>query len=94
MELLVITDDRSYILSVKAEQGAYTSFRWDKIYETFSVNKDSKIFYGDFNDDRMTDLLVRNGSNWKTLVGTGLAFMESGFTFNQNVILMAITMMT
>ena len=87
MELLVIVDDRSYVLALKQEQGSYTSYRWDKIYETYSLNKDSKVFYGDFNGDGKTDLLVKNGGSWQTLLATGDSYTGSAFTFNQTVIL-------
>lgn len=47
-----------------------------------------KVFPGDFNGDRKTDLLVRNtDGSWKILYGKGYSFLNYPFSFNQAVVI-------
>lgn len=55
---------------------------------TNAIIKDNKIFAGDFNGDRKTELLLKNNdATWKILYSTGKGYISSAFTFNQSVIL-------
>jgi YD repeat-containing protein len=87
-EILVTHGSQSYLYSIKAttEIPGY-SFIAQLIYTTEIVS-DCKLFLGDFNGDRKTDILVRNPNQiWKILYSTGLAFTSVSFSFNQAVIL-------
>ena len=88
MEILVTKDATSYILSIQRVSVATGfSFIASVIYTTTAVIKDNKIFAGDFNGDKKSDLLVRNNDGtWKILYSTGKSFSASGFTFNQSVV--------
>jgi RHS repeat-associated protein len=86
MELLVTIGATSYVLSITYAFDLWTAYRWDVIYQTNSVNNNTRIFPGDFNADRKTDLLVRSSiSNWYILYSTGKTFITQSFTFNRTV---------
>jgi RHS repeat-associated protein len=84
-ELLVTKDYQTYIIKVQRVSATTGfSFAASVVYSTYEINKDSKVYFGDFNSDRKTDILVRNSSgSWKILYGTGTAFTTVPFGFNQ-----------
>lgn len=85
MEILVVKDGQSYILSIqRLPPSTGQSFASSVIYTSGEITKDSKIYPGDFNGDRKTDILARNSNGtWKVLYSTGKAFVASSFTFVQ-----------
>lgn len=86
-EVLVTRGSQSYIFSFRNEiQGNDIVFFATIILTTSDIVSTDKIFPGDFNGDRKTDLLVRqNNGNWKILTSTGKNFVSSSFTFSQTV---------
>jgi RHS repeat-associated protein len=87
MELLVIKDQQTYILSVDKSSSApgYT-YGASVLLNTSLITKDTKYYPGDFNGDRKTDILVRNiNGTWAILYSTGTTFISVAFTFNQTV---------
>ncbi|MBO9563069.1 MAG: VCBS repeat-containing protein [Niastella sp.] len=88
MELLVTKDYTTYVLAIQRVSATTGfSFAASVIYSTSSIIKDNKIFPGDFNGDRKTDLLVRNNSGgWNIFYSTGTAYTSQSFAFNQAVV--------
>lgn len=85
-ELLVVKDAQSYVLGIQLlPPSTGYSYGGTVLLTTSEVEKNSRVYPGDFNGDRKTDLLVRNSNGtWKILYSTGSAFIASGFTFNQS----------
>lgn len=88
MEILVVKDQQAYILSInRVSATTGYSFATSVLYSTGEIVKDNKIFSGDYNGDKKTDLLVRNNNGtWKVLYSTGKAFVAQTFTFSQSVV--------
>lgn len=86
-ELFISSTNLSGVLSFdRISPASGYSFSEQVIYNTSEVKDGYKVFAGDFNGDRKTDLLVRNNTgSWKILYGTGKAFVSVPFTFNQSV---------
>ncbi|MBX9784093.1 MAG: FG-GAP-like repeat-containing protein [Chitinophagaceae bacterium] len=84
-EILVTKDNQSYILRIqRLAPSTGQSFGSTVIYTTNEITKDSKVYPGDFNNDRKTDLLVRNANgSWKILYGTSTSYTIRSFSFIQ-----------
>jgi len=89
MELLVTIGSTSYVVGISPYIDPFwgtSGYRMDNLYQTTSINNNCKIFPGDFNGDRKTDLLVRNSSGgWFLLYSNGKVFNYQSFGFNQSV---------
>lgn len=88
MEILVVKDQQAYVLSInRVSATTGYSFAASVLYLTGEIAKDNKVFSGDYNGDKKTDLLVRNNNGtWKVLYSTGKAFVAQAFTFSQSVV--------
>jgi len=76
-EILVIKNNNSYIYQYNSSGGIF-----DTIYSSssFPTNND-RIFLGDFNGDKKTDILSwRSGSGWSLKFSTGTSFVASANT--------------
>ena len=84
-ELLVTAVNSSGIVSFnRLSSTTGFTFSEEVIYNTTLIKNGFKIFPGDFNGDRKTDLLVRNTSGvWYILYSTGKSFINVPFSFNQ-----------
>jgi RHS repeat-associated protein len=85
-EILVTKGNTSYVLSVQ-RISATTGYSFGAfvIATTTEVVMNCRVYPGDFNGDRKSDLLVRNtNGSWKILYSTGTAFIAASFSFNQN----------
>ncbi|NII25714.1 hypothetical protein HB364_11510 [Pseudoflavitalea sp. X16] len=85
-EILVTKDNTSYVLSVQ-RVSATTGYSFGAfvIATTAEVIKNCRVYPGDFNGDRKSDLLVRNtNGSWKILYSTGASFVAASFSFNQS----------
>lgn len=87
MELLVTIDNQTYVLAISFyNNNLFLPYRSDVVYQTSSLTSSNKIYPGDFNGDRKTDLLVRGSiTNWYILYSTGKSFGVQNFTFNETV---------
>lgn len=86
-ELLVTAINSSGIVSFNRISGT-TGFTFSEevIYSTTLIKNGFKIFPGDFNGDRKTDLLIRNTTGvWYILYSTGKSFISVPFSFTQTV---------
>jgi RHS repeat-associated protein len=86
-ELLVTSINSSGIVSFNRISGTTgLTFVEEVIYSTTLITNGFKIFPGDFNGDRKTDLLIRNTTGvWYILYSTGKSFINVPFSFNQTV---------
>jgi RHS repeat-associated protein len=89
-ELLVVSGSQTYILSITSQNsgGPSVSYWASIILTTAEISSSDKIFSGDFNGDRKSDLLIkRTTGQWVILNSNGLSFNSSIFSFNQSVVL-------
>ncbi|MFN8290805.1 MAG: FG-GAP-like repeat-containing protein [Chitinophagaceae bacterium] len=87
LELFVIRDEGSYVLSIdRTAPSTGYSFAGTVLQTNQNVVQNAIVYPGDFNGDRKTDLLFHNiYNNWGILYSDGKAFQVQGFTFNQTV---------
>ncbi len=83
-EILVVKDQLAHVLVInKNTDGSMKAILRDTLT---TITKDSKVFPGDFNGDRKTDLLVRNANgSWTIMFSNGISFNPVPFSFNQTV---------
>ncbi len=85
-EILVVKGTQTTILSITAYNNGNTTAAI--VLTTTEIAAGDKLFPGDFNGDRKSDLLVRKtNGQWKILYSTGVSFNSSIFNFSQNVLL-------
>ena len=86
MELFAINGSSSTIYSVSYST-LYSTYSIQSIYSTTSITSANRVFVGDFNGDKKTDLLVRNYStSWTIYFSNGKQLaLGQPFTFNQTV---------
>lgn len=86
-EILVVNNQQASILNISAtDPSSGYLFQNSILLTVTTITKDSKLFPGDFNGDRKTDLLVRNSNGtWTIMYSTGKAFTSVPFSFNQTV---------
>lgn len=86
-EVLVVKGNQTSILSLSADNNGIT-FTASIILTTTEIASGDRLFPGDFNGDRKSDLLIKKtNGQWKILYSTGIGFNISNFNFNQTVIL-------
>jgi RHS repeat-associated protein len=86
-EIMVVDESITKIYTFKNFGSTYITA--EKIYEAGYPTKWHKIYLGDFNGDRKTDLMTRGTTtnSWETAIskGKGNGFQTSAFTFNTTV---------
>ncbi len=90
-EIMVTHGAKTYFFSLK-KTSDYPPYLYIALNHfdliTEEINYESKVYPGDFNGDRKTDLLVRNANNtWKIITSTGTSLLVNPFTFNQTVVM-------
>ncbi|MEO1625339.1 MAG: FG-GAP-like repeat-containing protein, partial [Bacteroidota bacterium] len=83
MELLRVKDSKTKIYTFRENGNAISAHQ---LYDSGFPTKWHRLFFGDFNGDQKTDMLVRNslntnGGDWKTYLSTGKGFVSTPFTF-------------
>lgn len=93
MELLITTKpvsgtSSSYLFWIAKSGNSYLA-SFNNSYSPYTeINKDCKLFPGDFNGDRKSDILMRKADgSWKLLISNGFTFLSAAFTFNQQVVM-------
>lgn len=81
-DLMLIKNSTTYIVTHDL-----ASTNWKVLYNSGFPTKWHHLYFGDFNGDKKTDILCRtdpnnNNASWKLNISTGLAFLESNWTFN------------
>ncbi len=87
VDILVTKGGTSYVVSVN-DLSPSTGYLYGAVIKNTDseITVDSKVFFGDFNGDKKTDILVRNNNaTWKTLYSIGLNFVSVPFYFNNPV---------
>lgn len=86
-EILVVNNQQASIVNISgAASGTGYLYQGSILLTITTITKDCKLFPGDFNGDRKTDILVRNSNGtWNILYSTGNSFISVPFTFNQTV---------
>ena len=87
LELLIIRDEGSYVLSIdRIPPSTGYSFAGTVLQTNQNIVQNAIVYPGDFNGDRKTDILFHNVyNNWGILYSDGKTFQAQGFTFNQTV---------
>ncbi|MEO1627587.1 MAG: FG-GAP-like repeat-containing protein, partial [Bacteroidota bacterium] len=85
MELMVIDENNTKIHTF-TQNGS--SISTQVLYNAGFPTKYHHVYFGDFNGDRKTDLLVRgsltnNSQAWEKAISTGTSFAVSSFSFNR-----------
>ncbi len=78
----------SYILSIEPSQINNGDYNATILVSSLHIPWNDKLFPGDFNGDRKTDMLIKESSgSWKIHFSTGKALVETSFNFIQTVML-------
>ncbi|MEO1625761.1 MAG: FG-GAP-like repeat-containing protein, partial [Bacteroidota bacterium] len=85
MELMKVTSSGTQIMTFNQNGGSVSA---QQLYNTGFPNSNYRMFFGDFNGDQKTDMLIRNGltnnnGTWYKCVSTGKGFLSTTFNFNQ-----------
>lgn len=88
-EILVTKGSQSYLYRIRPITGNLPYYYEAQLLSTTTeIATGAKVYPGDFNGDRKTDMLVRNANGtWKTVISSGYSFSAYSFTFNQTVIM-------
>lgn len=89
-ELLIVNGNQASVYkitsSINAVNPLYTDYAATLVLNTIEITMYDRLYMGDFNGDRKTDILQRKqNGQWKILYSTGTNFIATSFTFNQAV---------
>lgn len=86
-EIMVTKDGASYIIAVKPIPPSTGYLYAGEVISQAVISGNSKIFPGDFNGDKKSDLLFKdmNSGLWYIATSNGKSYTGTQFTFNQNV---------